>query len=751
MAPFKVLIAGGSVSGMALANMLEHQGIEYELLEAYPTIAPDLGYVLAMQPSGTRILDQLGCYDAVKKCSAIVEDIFVIGPSGEVLINGKNHGRDSVERLVLLRRFIGYPLISIARRDVIRVLYERLKDKSKVHPNQRVKDVLSTESGVTLTTEDGSTWTGSIVVGADGVRSAVRREMWRVAGEEKSDLPGAEDAKSMSSTYSCIFGTSFNVPGVPNTAFYISVHEHRTYLVSPSQGGMAYWAFFVPNKEVIPGPYGQRYSAEEQNKFVKQYLGDQLMDGVTFEDLYSRKDRSIYITLEEGVMKQWFGPRMVLLGDAAHKIHPVVGAGGANALESAAALANALGECLRKERNPDEKAINEMFRQFQNSRDEIVRAASTQGHQVQKMQMLDGLIPKFFQLVVLPMLPTDFLISQTAARSSVGQRFAALPVPPITTAWGFDDEVKTRPQKRAGKHTLPFVLALLLLFLFSRLGWAIGAFLPKPELSGMLEPRAELYSSLSALALSVIWTIESYRVGSIMSPLWSSTLWSAMAYFFGYDLASVLYICTYALVSQKRSFYFPTPRAISVPTARTFMSILILVCIAPEIMAVASQSFQAMIPLSDMTYSWRTAQLLYPVMVFATVRLLRLPSERDTSALRENSDIKYLWGTLSVAFVMTGSASLFLTLGLFEEEGLSLSLAYHLLSPANLSTLCIFVWCVFTVWDLVRVKAPGIGLRRGLACVFIISALCGSPAALAFLWMWRERALEGGRKKVNPS
>lgn len=102
MAPFKVLIIGGSVSGMALANMLEHHGIEYELLEAYPTIAPDMGYVLAMQPDGTRIIHQLGCYDAMKECSVFVQEVYVIGPTGEVLLNGKNHGRDSVETLVFL-------------------------------------------------------------------------------------------------------------------------------------------------------------------------------------------------------------------------------------------------------------------------------------------------------------------------------------------------------------------------------------------------------------------------------------------------------------------------------------------------------------------------------------------------------------------------------------------------------------------------------------------------------------------------
>ncbi|KAJ9296083.1 hypothetical protein DTO271G3_5658 [Paecilomyces variotii] len=726
MAPFKVLIVGGSVSGMALANMLEHHGIEYELLEAYPTIAPDMGYVLALQPDGTRIMHQLGCYDAVKECSVFVQEVYVIGPTGEVLLNGKNHGRDSVET-------IGYPLISIARRDVIRILYENLKDKSKVHPNQRVKNISSTQSGVTVTAEDGSTWTGDIVVGADGVRSAVRREMWRIAREDKPDLLGEEDAKSMSSTYSCIFGSSFDVPSIQETAFYISVHEKRTYLISPSQNGMTYWAFFIPNKEVTSGPYGQRYSVEDEQEFVQKYLSDHIVDGVTFGDFYKRKKRSIYITLEEGVMKQWFGPRMVLLGDAAHKIHPIIGAGGGHAIESAAALANVLAEGLQKEPDPTQDSITEMFRRFQSSREEIVRAASAQGHEVQKMQMLDGLIPKFLQLVVIPKLPADFMISETASRFSAGQRFAALPVPPIPTSWGFDDEIRMRPQRREGTHTLFFMLGLLLTFLISRLGSVFGEIIPRPDLNRSLQQNAQVYSR------------------STMTPLWSSTFWSAMAYIFGYDIVAILYISLYVLVSQKRSFYFPAPRAISVPTARTFLLVLILTCATPMITSIAPQldlsSSRAF--LGGITYSWRTAQLLYPTMVFATMKLFRLSSERDINALKGNSDIKYLWGTLALVLVLTSSASLLLITRIVQEEGLSLSLAHHLLAPSNSVTSAIFLWSVFTVWDLARIKAPGIELRAGLFSVIVVSIVGGSPAALAYVWMLRERALERGREKMN--
>lgn len=63
----RVIIVGGSVSGLSLANMLEKFNIEYVLLEAHPEIAPQLGASMGLLPAGLRILDQLGCYDRIQE------------------------------------------------------------------------------------------------------------------------------------------------------------------------------------------------------------------------------------------------------------------------------------------------------------------------------------------------------------------------------------------------------------------------------------------------------------------------------------------------------------------------------------------------------------------------------------------------------------------------------------------------------------------------------------------------------------
>jgi 2-polyprenyl-6-methoxyphenol hydroxylase-like FAD-dependent oxidoreductase len=62
---FKVVIVGGGVIGLSLANMLQQFDIEYVLLESHGDVAPQVGASIGMLPNGLRILDQIGCYQRV--------------------------------------------------------------------------------------------------------------------------------------------------------------------------------------------------------------------------------------------------------------------------------------------------------------------------------------------------------------------------------------------------------------------------------------------------------------------------------------------------------------------------------------------------------------------------------------------------------------------------------------------------------------------------------------------------------------
>lgn len=69
---FRVIIAGGGISGLTLANALEKADIDYVLLEARDTIAPQVGASIGIFPNGARIIDQLGCLDLIVKDSCVL-------------------------------------------------------------------------------------------------------------------------------------------------------------------------------------------------------------------------------------------------------------------------------------------------------------------------------------------------------------------------------------------------------------------------------------------------------------------------------------------------------------------------------------------------------------------------------------------------------------------------------------------------------------------------------------------------------
>ena len=100
MAGFSVLVVGGSVAGLAFANILEQYGIEYTVIEKHDTIAPQLGASITLLPHGSSILEQLGCYYGMKELAA-ANCMGIYGPDGNALNISPNAG-ESFKELCLL-------------------------------------------------------------------------------------------------------------------------------------------------------------------------------------------------------------------------------------------------------------------------------------------------------------------------------------------------------------------------------------------------------------------------------------------------------------------------------------------------------------------------------------------------------------------------------------------------------------------------------------------------------------------------
>lgn len=78
---------------------------------------------------------------------------------------------------------------------VLQIMYDNIKDKSKILTDKRVSKVEINDNCATAFTADGSAYTGDIVVGADGIYSTVRDEMWRFGYELEPGLFDPEEGE----------------------------------------------------------------------------------------------------------------------------------------------------------------------------------------------------------------------------------------------------------------------------------------------------------------------------------------------------------------------------------------------------------------------------------------------------------------------------------------------------------------------------------------------------------------------------
>lgn len=79
--------------------------------------------------------------------------------------------------LMALHRF-GYPIAFLDRQKMLEILYHGYPDHQKICLDERVTKIEPCGDTVIVSTGNGSVYRGHLVVGADGVHSKVRQEIW---------------------------------------------------------------------------------------------------------------------------------------------------------------------------------------------------------------------------------------------------------------------------------------------------------------------------------------------------------------------------------------------------------------------------------------------------------------------------------------------------------------------------------------------------------------------------------------------
>ena len=164
---FHVAIIGAGLSGLALALALHQQNIDCSIYEGRG--APlNIGGGLMLTPNGLKVLDKLGIYDSLRKQGYNFDRIyFQDGDSGHIIETVEFGG---------LERY-GFRALRVYRRTVLQELLAKVQEKRiPIHFGHRFTHVVfETEDHVTWQFSDGSTATASLLIGADGIHSTVRK------------------------------------------------------------------------------------------------------------------------------------------------------------------------------------------------------------------------------------------------------------------------------------------------------------------------------------------------------------------------------------------------------------------------------------------------------------------------------------------------------------------------------------------------------------------------------------------------
>ncbi|MDA2811611.1 NAD(P)/FAD-dependent oxidoreductase [Nocardiopsis sp. RSe5-2] len=316
----RVLIAGAGVAGAAAAIALRRTGADVEVYEAHPDPGGDVGSFVSLAANGLRGLDALGCLDAVRGAGVEVERLHAHFADGELLSDTPRGRRehDTLRSVTLLRGHLVEALRARAEREGVRI-----------RTGDRVVGVRDLGDRVAAVLGGGDAPEGDLLVGADGIWSAVRG----------AQLPGAPPPR-YAGLYTLSGTSDPDRAGIAADPRVLSVRPTRAggvFFHVGAPDGRIWWSAQVPSAEEPErrlGPAG----ADRLAALAAAYRDDPLPAA-----LVSATVRAHPFTVMHAMdpVPAWTGGRAVLIGDAAHPVG--AGQGASMALEDALVLAGLAG------------------------------------------------------------------------------------------------------------------------------------------------------------------------------------------------------------------------------------------------------------------------------------------------------------------------------------------------------------------------------------------------------------------------
>jgi salicylate hydroxylase len=323
MAGEKILIVGAGLGGLAAASCLLKAGFDVEVFEQAPALG-EVGAGIQMSANPMHVLRHLGLEDDVLRLGVQPGAyVFRLHDTGEVI--------QEFSLADAHRHQHGAPYVQLHRADLHDLLATaacKLKP-DLIRLNRKATGFTETDRGVTLHLADGNSVAGDILIGADGLKSTIARQIvgeipatytgdaaWRITVPvERLPKPFLPQVMSL-----------FLGPGGHAVCYYLR------------GGALLNFVGCVETELAAEESWTQKFPWD---LLQKDYEGwhpavQAIVDAVDKDQCYR------WSMHNRPPVRNWSTRRATILGDAAHATLPYLAQGAAMAIEDGAVLARAL-------------------------------------------------------------------------------------------------------------------------------------------------------------------------------------------------------------------------------------------------------------------------------------------------------------------------------------------------------------------------------------------------------------------------